>query len=116
MPEGNTGGGRSGRGPATHVPGEQEPGGLAPPYEGRKTEAEIDESDDPEDAKLEGAKGPTTTTGGKTSPEPSETPGGATASPADEQPAEQAADGESVEEGSGPAHVSGTPKGERGGT
>ena len=46
MPEGDTGGGRSGRGPATHVPGEQEPGGVVPPYDDRKDSGEVDEFDE----------------------------------------------------------------------
>lgn len=115
MPEGDTGGGRSGRGPATHVPGEQQPGGVTPPYDGRKEKADVDESDSPEGAVLEGATGPATTSSGLTSPKPEDTPGGRTASPADEQPAEQTPDGPSVEEGSGPAHMPGTPRGEGGG-
>ncbi len=115
MPEGDTGGGRSGRGPSTHVPGEQEPGGVTPPYDGRRESADIDQSDAPEGAVLEGATGPAETSSGLTSPKPEDTPGGRTTSPADEQPAEQTPDGPSADEGVGPAHVPGTPKGERGG-
>jgi hypothetical protein len=83
FPEADMGGGRSGRGPATHVPGVSEPGGVLPPYDGRTESGEIDSDN--------GRGGPTTVDG-LTSPVPEDTPGGRTASPADEQPAEGSAD------------------------
>ncbi len=121
MPEGDTGGGRSGRGPATHVPGEQEPGGLVPPYDERQESGtvDIDHSDDgPEvdGVNVGGARGMVETTSGMSRPAPEDTPGGRTASPADEQPAEQSG-GDAPDEGStGPAHISGTPRAEDGGS
>jgi hypothetical protein len=78
FPEADMGGGRSGRGPATHVPGVTEPGGVLPPYDGRTESGEIDSDN--------GRDGPKTVDG-LTSPVPEDTPGGRTASPADEQPA-----------------------------
>jgi hypothetical protein len=102
FPEADGGGGRSGRGPATHVPGETEPGGVLPPYDGRKESGEIDG---------EGKSGPKTVQG-LTSPVPSETPGGATASPADEQPAQDTETTVESDPGVGPAHMPGTPRGE----
>jgi hypothetical protein len=121
MPEGDTGGGRSGRGPATHVPGEQEPGGLVPPYEERQKTGEVDR-DDSEDgpvvdgANVGGARGMVETRSGLNAPAPEGTPGGRTASPADEQPAEQSGGDAATEEGTGPGHVAGTPRGEDGGS
>jgi hypothetical protein len=103
FPEADGGGGRSGRGPATHVPGKTEPGGVVPPYEGRKEAAEIDG---------EGERGPKTNEGGLTSPRPEDTPGGRTASPADEQPAAESPETEPSDPGVGPAHTAGTPRGE----
>jgi hypothetical protein len=101
FPEADGGGGRSGRGPSTHVPGEQEPGGVLPPYEGRTTSTE----DQPHD----GAGQPTE---GLTSPAP-DTEGGRTASPADQQPASDSDDAEPSDPGVGPAHVAGTNRGEK---
>lgn len=118
MPEGDTGGGRSGRGPATHVPGEQEPGGLVPPYEDRQKTGEVD-TDDSDDgpvvdgANVGGARGVVETTAGKNHPDPEDTPGGRTASPADEQPADEAGGDAPTDEGTGPAHVPGTPRAEQ---
>jgi hypothetical protein len=104
FPEGDGGAGRSTRGPATHVPGEAEPGGLVPPYEGRKEKADIDN---------EGEHAPQTSdSGGLTSPRPEDTPGGRTASPADEQPAASTPEGEPSDPGVGPAHVAGVLRGE----
>ena len=117
MPEGDMGGGRSGRGPSTHVPGEQEPGGVVPPYEGRKESAEPDQEGGThrDGARVGGATGPVDDDGYK-APSPSDTPGGRTASPADEQPAADMPDGESAEQGTETgSHFEGTPKGERGG-
>lgn len=99
FPEADGGGGRSGRGPATHVPGETEPGGVLPPYEGRKESGEIaDESE-------EGTARPAESKG-MTSPKPADTPGGATTSPADEQPAADMPETRGDDSGTGPSHGS----------
>ncbi len=117
MPEGDTGGGRSGRGPATHVPGEQEPGGLVPPYEDRQKSGEVDR-DHTEDgpvvdgANVGGARGMVETQSGLNAPVPEDTPGGRTASPSDEQPAAQSGGDAATDQGTGPAHVPGTPRAE----
>jgi hypothetical protein len=95
FPEGDGGGGRSGRGPATNVPGETEPGGAVPPYEGRTEAGDGGETAD-----------------GLTSPAPEDTPGGRTASPADDQPAVDTPDAEPSDPGVGPAHIPGTQRGE----
>jgi hypothetical protein len=116
-PEGDMGGGRSARGPATNVPGEQEPGGLVPPYDGRKESAEIDEhgSTMRDGVRVGGATGPVVDDEYK-APSPSDTPGGRAASPGDTQPAAEQPDGPDREEGAdAPAHVPGVPKGESGG-
>ena len=116
-PEGDTGGGRSGRGPTTNVPGEQEPGGLAPPYDGRKTSADSgDQASTYRDGvRVGGATGPVEDEEYKAD-SPSDTPGGRTASPADEQPAAQMPDGPSAEDGVDiTSHISGVPRGEDGG-
>lgn len=116
-PEGDMGGGRSDRGPSTNVPGEQEPGGVLPPYEGRKDSAEPDQEGGThrDGARVGGATGPVDDDEFK-APSPSDTPGGRTTSPADEQPAADMPDGRSAEQGvDTPAHEPGTPKGEGGG-
>jgi hypothetical protein len=109
FPEADGGGGRSGRGPATHVPGKTEPGGVVPPYEGRREKADID------DVEEEGESSPAKSAG-MTSPPPEDTPGGRTASPADEQPAADMPETRDDDPGVGPAHVKGTPAGEDGGS
>jgi len=117
-PEGDTGGGRSQRGPATNVPGEPEPGGVLPPYEGRKESAEIDEdgSSYRDGVRVGGATGPIVDDDLKAD-RPSDTPGGRTASPGDEQPAADMPDGPSAEGGADiTSHVPGAPKGEDGGS
>jgi len=115
-PEGPMGGGDGGRssyGPSTSTSGEQEVGGTAPPYEGRKQSA----SDDPgatkrDGANVGGATAPTESAESK-APDPSDTPGGRTASPGDEQPAAETPDTKPTEDpGVGPAHTPGTPRGE----
>lgn len=112
--EAPTAGGRTSRGPAYSVGGEQEPGGVVPPYEGRKESADVHE--DPGDARRDGATvgGATepTVSSGMKAPDPSDTPGGRTTSPADEQPAAETASTGPDEGSVGPAHVPGTPRGE----
>jgi hypothetical protein len=117
MPEGDMGGGRSGRGPSTHVPGEQEPGGVVPPYEGRKEKAEPDQEGGSmrDGVRVGGATGPVDDDEFK-APSPGDSAEERTSSPADEQPAADMPDGQSTEQGvDAPAHESGTPKGEQGG-
>ena len=116
-PEGDMGGGRSQRGPATHVPGEQEPGGVVPPYDGRTQSAEPDQEGETmrDGVRVGGATGPVTDAEPKAA-DPASTPGGRTSSPADEQPAADQPDGPSAEQGAdAPSHVPGAPKGEQGG-
>jgi hypothetical protein len=88
----------------------QDTGSAIPPYEGRQTSAKnIGETNDP------GTGGATQPEGDPEyrSPKPAYTPGGATASPADEQPASQAPETQSHDEGSdAPAHVTGSRRGE----
>lgn len=115
--EGQTGGGHSSRGPALSTGGEQEPGGLVPPYEGRTTAADGRHGKGTyrEAARVGGATGPVEDDQFK-APSPSDTPGGRTASPGDEQPAADMPDGTSAEDGvDAPAHTPGTPRGEHGG-
>ena len=88
-----------------------------PPYEGRRESADIDraEEGDKGGANVGGATGPVASSEPK-APEPERTPGGATASPSDEQPAGQSeGDAPAEDEGVGPAHIAGVPKGEDGG-
>jgi len=96
---------------------QQEPGGLVPPYDGRK---ESMDSAQPQGTMRDGVR-----IGGATgavedddfkAKDPAETPGGRTASPGDEQPAGEMPDGTSAEQGVDlTAHVPGTPTGEQGG-
>lgn len=112
--EAPTGGGRTSRGPAIDPGGEQEPGGLVPPYDGRKEATDVEDTpSEREGAYIGGAGNPRTADEQLTSPEPSSTPGGRTETPADEQPAAEMGGGEPTDEGAvGPAHTSGTPRGE----
>ncbi len=82
-------------------------GSTLPPYEGRSSG-----SDFPEGTQPEAAGGDPSAEGGRTSPDPAQTPGGATASPADEQPAAEATETVESDPGVGPAHVAGTNRGE----
>jgi hypothetical protein len=84
---------------------------AVPPYEGRKESADSDDQTYKDGARTGGASAPTTDPEMK-SPDPAETERGAVASPADERPAEQTPDGESAEQGTGPAHSAGTTRGE----
>lgn len=110
-------GGASGAGPVFSPGGDQEPGGLVPPYDGRKTEAEPDQEGGTyrDGARVGGATGPVDDAEFK-APSPSVTEGGRTASPGDEQPAADMPDGTSAEQGTDTgSHVSGVPRGEEGG-
>ncbi len=113
-------GGRSSYGPSTTVGGQQEPGGPVPPYEGRRESADIDEGGTHRDgANVGGATGPRTNTEGYSDPSPSDTPGGRVTSPSDEMPAtEGSTEGDrpsGQDPDTGPAHISGVPRGEDGG-
>lgn len=108
-----TGGGRSSYGPPISVGGEQDPGDVAPPYDDRQQESKpVDEGGVVRDgAYVGGATGPRTVDEGLTSPAPDDTPGGRVASPSDEMPAESTG-GPNPQPGVGPAHTTGTPRGE----
>ena len=88
-----------------------------PPYEGRRESADVDSADKgrKDGANLGGATGPVEDATMK-APDPAATPGGAGTSPADEQPAAQSrGDAPAEDEGVGPAHIAGVPRGEGGG-
>jgi hypothetical protein len=94
-----------------------ESGSAIPPYDGRRERADVDPAEEgrKEGANVGGATGPVESKEMK-APEPDETARGAHASPADEQPAaESRGDAPAEDEGVGPAHVLGTPRGEEGG-
>lgn len=115
-PEGDMGGGRSQRGPSTHVPGEQEPGGVVPPYDDRKEKAEPDQEGGSmrDGVRVGGATGPVDDDEFKAE-SPGDTAEERTTSPADEQPAADMPDGDSDEGVDSTSHIGGTPKGEGGG-
>ena len=89
----------------------EDSGAPVPPYEGRKTEADVEQETTKEGARTAGATAPVSDDEMK-APEPSETERGSVASPADEQPAAETPDGESPEATTGPGHTPGTAKGE----
>lgn len=83
-----------------------------PPYDGRPTGAEVEESgSEKEGARVGGATGPVEDDEMK-SPDPADTPRGGGASPADEQPAADMPEDESSDPGVGPGHEPGTSRGE----
>jgi hypothetical protein len=84
---------------------------AVPPYEGRKTEADAEQSTEKDAARTGGATAPVSDDEMK-APDPADTERGSTASPADEQPAEETPDGESPEATTGPGHTPVTPRGE----
>jgi hypothetical protein len=88
-------------------------GRTLPPYEGRRETADVDDQSKTEKkgAKTAGATGPVRDDEMK-APDPDDTQRGRHASPADEQPADQMRGSESSDPGVGPAHVSGTQRGE----
>ena len=88
-------------------------GRTVPPYEGRRESADVDDQSKTEKdgAKTAGATGPVRDDEMKAA-EPTNTARGEHASPADEQPAGQMPEGEPSDPGVGPAHVSGTQRGE----
>jgi hypothetical protein len=88
-------------------------GRTLPPYEGRRKTADVDDQikSEKEGAKTAGATGPVRDDEMK-APDPADTARGRQASPADEQPADQMPGSETSDPGVGPAHVSGTQRGE----
>jgi hypothetical protein len=87
---------------------------AVPPYEGRRTSADIDTSGDSahrDGATVGGATGPVVSDE-RTAPEPADTPRGAVASPADERPAADESKTRTSDPGVGPAHSTGTPRAE----
>lgn len=88
-------------------------GRAVPPYDGRRESADVEDQSESVKggAKVGGATGPVSDADPK-APQPAETDRGAVASPADEQPAEQMPESKGSDDGVGPAHVAGTPRGE----
>jgi hypothetical protein len=87
-------------------------GRILPPDEGPRESADVDDHSKTEkEAKTAGATGPVRDDERK-APEPDDTPRGRYASPADEQPADQMPESETSDPGVGPAHVTGTQRGE----
>ena len=88
-------------------------GRAVPPYEGRRESADIDDQSQStkDGAKVAGATGPVTDAEMK-APDPGDTDRGAVATPADEQPAAEMPETEDSDDGVGPAHTPGTPRGE----
>jgi hypothetical protein len=88
-------------------------GRTVPPYEGRRESADVDDQSktEKEGAKTAGATGPVLDDEMKAA-DPTDTARGEHASPANEQPADQMSESEASDPGVGPAHVSGTQRGE----
>ena len=88
-------------------------GRAVPPYEGRRERADVDDQSktEKEGAKTAGATGPVRDDEMKAA-DPTDTARGQHASPADDQPADQMPESRSSDPGVGPAHVSGTQRGE----
>jgi hypothetical protein len=84
-----------------------------PPYEGRRETADVDDQSksEKEGAKTAGATGPVRDEEMK-APDPTDTARGRQATPAEEQPADQMSESETSDPGVGPAHFSGTQRGE----
>jgi hypothetical protein len=84
---------------------------TAPPYDGRRRSADVDSADsgasERDGARVGGATGPVES---DVPPEPAGSETGV--SPAEEQPADETPEGEPSDEGVGPAHTAGTPRGE----
>jgi hypothetical protein len=84
---------------------------TAPPYEGRRETADVDNADsgasERKGARVGGATGPVESEDRPPKPGP---PGGV--SPAQEQPSDETPEGEPTDEGVGPTHTAGTPRGE----
>jgi hypothetical protein len=92
----------------------QDTGRAVPPYEGRRTSAEVDTETDSTragGARVGGALGPVADEAPK-APDPADTARGAVASPADEQPAEDEPETESSAPDVGPSHSVGVRRAE----
>jgi hypothetical protein len=113
-PHGPVDGGRSSEGPGLSTGGEQEPGGVVPPYEGRKESADpVQEGGSYRQGVRVGGAGGQKSGDQSTPVDPATTPGGRTASPADEEPASQMPGGSSAEQGTDTgSHMAGVPRGE----
>lgn len=118
--EAGTDGGRSSRGPSLSIGGQQEPGGVVPPYDDRQTSGTVatDGSDYIGGARVGGAGGMVESSRDSASPDPQDTPRGPVATPAAEYPAEDEPDADEHDldrrndPGVGPAHITGVPRGE----
>ena len=88
-------------------------GSTVPPYEGRRTTADVDDPDrvHRDGANVGGATGPVVDDTGAVAVT-GDTPGGATGSPADEQPASRMRETDLDDDRAGPAHQTGTPRAE----
>jgi hypothetical protein len=88
-------------------------GRAVPPYEGRRTTADVDgeQKAHRDGATVGGATGPVENDT-FAAPEPADTPRGTTGSPADEQPASDAPQTDLDDDRVGPAHHAGTPRAE----
>lgn len=99
-----------------------QPGGPVPPYEGRKESADVETADadgeapgvHKDGANVAGGQRPKESAAMK-APDPQDTPGGEYAAPGDEQPASESGGDAPAAESTGPAHRSGTTRGEDGG-
>ena len=101
--------------PGNPGPTDPESGSAVPPYDGRRESADVDSDDEKlhrDGANVGAATGPVETDDSMKAPEPGDTPRGAVASPADEQPAVDAPEGDPGPASVGPAHYAGTPRGE----
>jgi hypothetical protein len=89
-------------------------GRTLPPYEGRRTSADVDgpEKSVRDGARVGGATGPVEGDEAMKAPEPANTPRGATGSPSDEQPASAMPETDLDDDRVGPAHQSGTGRAE----
>ncbi len=110
-------GGGGTRGPSLNQGGEKEPGGLVPPYDDRQKTGTVEEGSPVvrEGADVGGAGQVRQTRNEMTSADPSDTPGGRVTSPTEEKPATPGGE-PAPDPGVGPAHTTGTPRGEEGGT
>ena len=100
--------------PGDPGPTDPEAGGTpVPPYEGRRTSADVDDetSTHRDGANVAGATGPAESDELK-SADPEETERGAVASPGDDEPAVQQGDPDPGEAATGPSHHPGTSRGE----
>jgi hypothetical protein len=88
-------------------------GRAVPPYDDRRSAADVSGAEQAtrDEALVGGATGPVEYEKSKAQ-DPADTPGGATGSPADEQPAAQAPQTDLDDDRVGPAHTTGTGRGE----